>query len=66
MNIRVKFASSYYGAVHVRDFRKSDCMKIGNGEENINLNVNIFAKEADTDYCGVFISKNLEVSRCCF
>ncbi|KAL5283140.1 hypothetical protein ACFFRR_005829 [Megaselia abdita] len=62
MNIKVKFSSPYYGAVHVRDFRKSDCMKIGKGEENIHLNVNIFSKEADSDYCGVFISKNLERS----
>lgn len=64
MNIKVKFSSPYYGAVHVRDFRKNDCMKLGKGEENLNLNVNIFSKEGETDYCGVFISKNLEVSRC--
>lgn len=66
MNIRVKFSSPYYGAVHVRDSRKSDCMKIGSGEEILHLNVNIFSKENEKDYCGVFISKNLEVSRCYF
>lgn len=66
MNIRVKFSSPYYGAVHVRDSRKSDCMKIGSGEEILHLNVNLFSKENEKDYCGVFISKNLEVSRCCF
>lgn len=64
MNIKIKFASPYYGAVHVRDIRKSPCMQIGKGEENINFNVNIFSKEGDSDFCGIFISKNQEVSGC--
>ena len=63
MSIKVSFASGYSGAVHARDYRNSNCMVFGNGSTTVGLNLNLVAKQGQSDYCGILVSNvNAEVS----
>lgn len=53
MNIKVSFNNPYSGAIHARDYRKRECMQLGNGSNSIGLSINLLAKQDQSDYCGV-------------
>ncbi|XP_017786591.1 PREDICTED: uncharacterized protein LOC108569516, partial [Nicrophorus vespilloides] len=56
MSIRVGFNSSFYGAVHARDFRTPACMTHGDGGKMVNLDINLLAVRATPDFCGLHIN----------
>lgn len=56
MNIKVGFSSPYSGAVHARDYRNPNCMEFGNGSTTVSLSLNLFAKQGQSDYCGILVS----------
>ncbi|XP_068241742.1 uncharacterized protein [Palaemon carinicauda] len=43
----------YRGAVHARDFRKSQCMAVGDGSGHVTLSLPLITEKDDPDYCGV-------------
>lgn len=53
MNIKVNFNNPYSGAIHARDYRKRECMQMGDGSNSIALSINLLAKQGQSDYCGV-------------
>lgn len=56
MNIKVAFNSSFYGAVHARDYRSSACMTHGDGGKLVSLDINLLAVNGAPDYCGLFFN----------
>ncbi|XP_017786546.1 PREDICTED: uncharacterized protein LOC108569484 [Nicrophorus vespilloides] len=60
MSIRVGFNSSFYGAVHARDFRTPACMTHGDGGKMVNLDINLLAVRATPDFCGLHINNKTE------
>lgn len=55
MNIKVAFNGSYTGAIHARDYRTAPCMSFGDGSSTAHLQLNLFAKQGNTDYCGILV-----------
>lgn len=53
MNIKVNFNGPYSGAIHARDYRKPECMQMGDGSNSVALSINLLAKQGQSDYCGV-------------
>ncbi|KAJ8687595.1 hypothetical protein QAD02_023389 [Eretmocerus hayati] len=64
MNIRVSFNQSFVGAVHSRgqnkDFRRPPCMVAGNGSNQINLKVDLYAMPDSPEYCGIIVNNNTD------
>lgn len=60
MTIRVHTNSSFYGAVHARDFRTSSCIALGNGSTLTTLDINLLATSGAPDYCGVLVNNKSE------
>lgn len=55
MNVKVALNGSYTGAIHARDYRKPQCMQLGNGANTVSLSINLNAKSGQPDYCGVLV-----------
>lgn len=56
MNIKVQFNSSFYGAVHAREYRSSACMTHGDGGKLVSLDINLLAVNGAPDYCGLIFN----------
>ncbi|KAK2724386.1 uncharacterized protein LOC136032965 [Artemia franciscana] len=61
MTITVETGSPFTGIIHARDYRKKECLIPGTGETSSILRVNLYAKQNDSDYCGV-VNKEQERS----
>ncbi|KAF5278334.1 hypothetical protein FQA39_LY05823 [Lamprigera yunnana] len=60
MNIRVGFNSSFFGAVHAREFRTPACMVQGDGSKQVSLEINLFANPDSPEYCGLLVNNKTE------
>ncbi|XP_045605157.1 uncharacterized protein [Procambarus clarkii] len=56
INVYVK-NHEYRGAVHSRDFRKPECMAIGDGSNHVTLRLPLITDKNDPSYCGVRVNK---------
>nr|XP_053652009.1 uncharacterized protein LOC128702021 [Cherax quadricarinatus] len=56
INVYVK-NHEYRGAVHSRDFRKPECMVIGDGSNHVTLRLPLITDKDDPSYCGVRVNK---------
>ncbi|XP_037795556.1 uncharacterized protein LOC119590885 [Penaeus monodon] len=47
----------YRGAVHARDFRRPECMAIGDGSGSVTLRLPLITDKDDPSYCGVRVNQ---------
>ncbi|XP_063590911.1 uncharacterized protein LOC134767966 [Penaeus indicus] len=47
----------YRGAVHARDFRRPECMAIGDGSSSVTLQLPLITDKDDPSYCGVRVNQ---------
>ncbi|XP_050720842.1 uncharacterized protein LOC127000827 [Eriocheir sinensis] len=47
----------YRGAVHSRDYRKEECMVVGDGTDHVTLRLPLITDPDDDSYCGVRVNK---------
>lgn len=55
INVYVK-NHKYEGAVHSRDFRKRECMVVGDGTGEVTLRLPLITEQDDPNYCGVRVN----------
>lgn len=60
MTIKVNTNSSFYGAIHARDFRTPACIAYGNSSRLTTLDINLLASHGSPDYCGVLVNNKTE------
>nr|XP_027196716.1 uncharacterized protein LOC113791176 isoform X3 [Dermatophagoides pteronyssinus] len=53
MYIQIVTQQPFYGVAHTRDYRKSQCMIIGDGSYNTTLKISLLAQPDDELYCGI-------------